>query len=385
MAATVKVRIADLARGGAGVARDDSGRVIFVPFTAPGDLVEVEIVEEKKNYAQGRLVSILESSPVRVEPRCPVFARCGGCQWQHLPYELQWKTKAAGAKHALTRTQVEVSASSGAWEEFPAERIWEYRNRVQARGFGEELGFFEAGSNRRVAVDFCPIARPEINARWALIRKQGASRPNPYKVEIEVLEEGQVREVWNAKHAALGFRQIHDEQNEKLKAWVASAITPGRPLYDLFGGSGNLSRGLIGKASVIHCVDFGAPTGKPPSAPAPADKAVPLASSYFYHRSDVSRWISRQALPTPLMLSSAILDPPREGLGSEFASIAEGLNRLGVVELVAVGCDPDSWARDLSRFQRWGWKVERAAVFDLFPQTPHVESVALLRRPSVNR
>ncbi len=359
------LRIQDLARGGAGVARDESGRVIFVPYTAPGDLVRVEVVEERKNYAQGRLLEVLEPSPVRVQPACPVFGRCGGCQWQHLPYELQWKTKASGVRHALSRTQIELEAAR--WEEFPAERIWEYRNRVQVRGFGQQMGFFEPGTKNLVPVDRCAIARPEINARWSAIREEGSRKEAPYKVEIEVLEDGSVRQAWNAKHAALGFRQIHDEQNARLKAWVAGALTPGRVLYDLFGGSGNLSSGLSGKMTRIHCVDFSAPEAS--SRP---------EQGYHFHRGDVSRWISRQQGTGEE--ASAIIDPPREGLGQSFGAIADGLERLGVGELVAVGCDPDSWARDLSRFRRRGWTLERAAVFDLFPQTSHVESVARLTR-----
>ncbi len=358
------MRIQDLARGGAGVGRDEAGRVIFVPFTAPGDLVQVEIVEEQKNYAQGRLLEVIESSPVRQVPPCSAFMRCGGCQWQHLPYELQWKTKVAGARHAIKRTQV---AFEGEWEEFPAERIWEYRNRVQARGFGGELGFFAEGTKSLVPVDRCEIARPEINAQWARIRAAGAKKPAPFKVEIEVLEDGHVREAWNARHAALGFRQIHDEQNEKLRSWVASVLPPGRVLYDLYGGSGNLSWALREQMLEVHCVDFGAP----------AERSI---GTFRFHRGDVARWISHFEPQTAANDTLAVLDPPREGLGSDFTTIADGLERLRVSQFVAVGCDADAWARDLSRFQRRGWKVTKAAVFDLFPQTPHVESVAMLER-----
>src|SRR4051812_26561964 len=97
------LKIQDLARGGAGVSRDESGRVIFVPYTAPGDVVRVRITEEKKNYAQGELLEVVEPSSIRQKAPCPVFGRCGGCQWQHLPYELQFRTKLQGVVHALSR------------------------------------------------------------------------------------------------------------------------------------------------------------------------------------------------------------------------------------------------------------------------------------------
>src|SRR5690349_20214142 len=120
----IELIIQDLARGGAGVARDASGRVIFVPYSAPGDRVRVRITESKKNYAQAELIELLEPSSLRQQPPCPVFGRCGGCQWQHLPYSLQWETKVKGVLHALGRVQVEPPARL---EELAAERIWEYR------------------------------------------------------------------------------------------------------------------------------------------------------------------------------------------------------------------------------------------------------------------
>ena len=90
----IELEIQDLSRGGAGVARDASGRVIFVPFTAPGDRVRVRVAQAKKqNYANAELLEVVRPAELRQQPVCPVFGQCGGCQWQHLPYSLQWKTK----------------------------------------------------------------------------------------------------------------------------------------------------------------------------------------------------------------------------------------------------------------------------------------------------
>jgi tRNA/tmRNA/rRNA uracil-C5-methylase (TrmA/RlmC/RlmD family) len=362
----VTIQIHDLARGGAGVAREASGRVIFVPYTAPGDKVRVRITQAKKNYAQAELVEILEPSPNRVKPPCPVFGRCGGCQWQHLPYATQWKTKVGGVLQALSRVQVTLP---GPPEELPAKRIWEYRNRVQLRGFGRELGFFAAGTNERVSVDRCAIARPEINAVWEEVRAEGARLPRAYKVEVEVMPDGSVLKSWNSAHGAQGFRQVHDEQNLKLRQWVSGNLTPGGRLLDLYGGSGNLSLGLRSKMSSIDCVDTGSPRDS---------GGIP---GYSFHQAAVAKWIVKKASGNPCpSYQSAILDPPREGLGADFDVIASSLDTLGVSELIAVGCDPDAWARDVSRFLKRGWRLEKAGVLDLFPQTPHVESLALLRR-----
>src|SRR5690606_5211788 len=108
--------------------------------------------------------------------------------------------------------------------------------------------------------------------------------------------------------------------------------------------------------------------------------------TYRFYKSDVGRWLQRRQKEFekghfkskgPV---EAILDPPREGLGDQSHKIAGALETLGASKLVAVGCDPDSWARDLSRLEKYGWRLERFAAFDLFPQTPHIEAVGILIR-----
>lgn len=385
---TQDLQITDISRSGPGVARDSEGRVIFVPYTAPGELARVRIIESKrpdkreskKRYAQGELLEILTPSGVRQKPRCPVFSRCGGCQWQHLPYELQWKTKKSGLEHALSRVNVKVgrtiepdSRTSVQIEDLPAEVIWEYRNRVQLRGefTGERviLGFYGPKSHDVIPIERCDIARAEINDSLPATREEAKKLNRPFKVEIEVAEDGAVHKSWNQGHAAMGFRQVHDAQNEKLRSWVLSAITPGLPLLDLFGGSGNLSLQFIGKSPEIHCVDLSVPRVRPSHCP----------ESFHFHRSSVVNWVKafQEKGGAQGKKWSAVLDPPREGLGSDFTPILEALEKIGVVELLLVGCDVDAWARDFSRILKRGWKFKRIAALDLFPQTPHVESLAL--------
>jgi len=369
-AETLEVKITDLSAAGSGVAREPAGRVVFVPFTLPGDVALVRMKSISKRYALAEIIELREPSPDRTLPRCAVFGRCGGCQWQHVPYELQFRTKVHGLVHSLKRRGIEPAV---ALEELPADRIWEYRNRVQLRGDGERLGFFAPGSHEIVPIERCEIARPEINAALPSARSEGRTR-GAYKLELDVSDTGELRWAWNLGHGALGFRQVHDEQNLKLREWVSSCITPGRLLLDLYGGSGNLSRPIASRMSEVHCVDVGAPANSVAETP------------IRFHRESVKPWLSQVARQGDLASraresggASAILDPPREGLGSDLDAIERGLRALGVVEIVAVGCDADSWAQDLSGFLKRGWKLSRAAALDLFPQTAHVEGIALLR------
>jgi 23S rRNA (uracil1939-C5)-methyltransferase len=358
--------IFDIARSGSGIARTAEGQIVFVPFTAPGDEIVALVESIEKRYAFAKLQRILVPSELRVTPPCPAFARCGGCEWQHLPYALQWKTKVKGLRIALDRVQVVYPEEI---EELPAEEIWNYRNRVQMRGFGEKLGFFARGTNEIIAIDSCAIARPEINSHLEKVRNQGKSLPRPYKVELALNENNQLLEAWNAQHAAMGFRQVHDGQNLKLRNWVANQICDGDLVWDLFGGKGNLSREISARVQEVHCVDIGADS---------QTEVRNAADNFFSYKSDVLKWL-RKLKPRKNNLSlTVILDPPREGLSTARTEILEILEHQQARRLIFVGCDMDAWAQDLSRTLRRSWRISKIAALDLFPQTHHVEALAVL-------
>ena len=369
------IEITDLARGGSGVGRlkgagetEGPGRVIFVPFTIPGDIVRVRVTRVEKRWSSAELLEIIKHSPDRLKAPCAIFGRCGGCQWQHVPYKLQWTTKVLGVTQALQRAHIEMP---GDLSLFPAENPWGYRNRVQLRGVRDELGFYQAGTHDLVSVDRCEIARAPINEAWDQTKKEGSALGKAYKVEVEVLENGSIRRSWDSRHGFSGFRQVNDEQNANLREWVSRMISPEREIFDLYGGSGNLSLGLASRMKLIHCVDMSSPSEAPEGTPV----------HFRFHKKAVLAWLREQTRNSKKSNSqsrSAILDPPREGLGKEFEEIADALEKLGVHQIIAVGCDPDAWARDLSKFLARGWKLENAAVLDFFPQTPHVESVGVL-------
>jgi 23S rRNA (uracil1939-C5)-methyltransferase len=365
----ILLEITGLSRSGSGVGRDASGRVIFVPFSAPGDQVRVEVVAEEKRYAEARLLEVLRPSPQRVQPPCPVFGRCGGCEWQHLPYELQWSTKREGVRHALARVGVESAALR--FEEIPADQVWEYRNRVQLRGFGDAVGFYARRSKTLVPIEKCHIARPELNAFLENVREGGKSRRREYKAELEVFPSGVITISWNASHSAQGFRQVHDEQNARLQQWVDQHLSGSPVLLDLYGGSGNLSLGLAERFGEIHCVDVSAPEER-------TDK---MQENFQPHRSAVLPWLRTFAGKlgsSPKV--DVILDPPREGLGPDLPEIIEILKTLPVGRVLLIGCDADSWARAVARLIRHGWDLTSVGALDFFPQTHHVEALAVLDR-----
>lgn len=375
----ITLEITDLSRGGAGFGRDEKGRAVFVPFTMAGDHVKVKLTKAKSKFAEGYVMEIITPSPERIEARCEVFGQCGGCQWQHIPYPQQWETKQQGVLNSLSLNNIKLDSPKHpvTVDAFPAENIWHYRNRVQLRGFKDEIGFYANQSNELVPIEQCHIAHPHINDALTQTKAKAQDKKfkQPYKVELNLTIDGDVSPTWNDEHASSGFRQVNDEQNDTLKKWIADTIPHTQPLLDLYGGSGNLSQQFIDQVDAIHCVDLSTPNNE--------NDVASLGENFTFHRASVEKWL--KLLSTKQLLAkhsrwTALIDPPREGLGKNGESMVEVLKKYKVKNIVLVGCKTDPWSRDIALFIQHGWTLKKIAMLDFFPQTYHVESVAYLVR-----
>src|SRR5215467_8094861 len=165
----VDLKIQDIAFGGKGVAREQ-GKAVFVPYTIEDELVSVEIVREKKQFAEAELVEVKQSSPDRVTPECPYFGRCGGCAYQHISYEHQLAIKWRQVRNALQRI--------GKLKDVPMRPIiaspkqYGYRNRITVHTQDGVIGFFRRDSHRLIDIEQCPISRDEVNGALAQLRAQ---------------------------------------------------------------------------------------------------------------------------------------------------------------------------------------------------------------------
>lgn len=371
--------ITDLSRSGSGVGHDQSGRAVFVPYTAPGDVVRVKLQKQKRNFAEAKLIEIIEASPIRVTPRCLVYTQCGGCQLQHLPYEMQWQMKLEGVRESLRRARVNEPED---WINYPAHQTWEYRNRIQLRGNKRVLGFFARNSNTLIPIQRCEIVDPMINQALDSVREEARHFTKPFKVEIGISSDGSVQRSWNQEHAASGFRQVNDEQNRNLQQWIKKIVTaiPRKKLIDLYGGSGNLSLPLVDYADEIHCIDT--------NINVPEETRQSLPGYFYFHQSNVLDWLQQRVKAIQqnrFRLNGepwlAVCDPPRAGLGHDATAMISALHHHHVDTLLWIGCKTDAWSRDLATCLQYGWKLEKVAVLDFFPQTYHVETAAVLRRP----
>jgi len=426
----VSLQIDTLAYGGKGVGRLD-GKAVFVPLTAPGDHVLCRLVQDRKRYAEGEIVELLDPSTQRRPPPCPVFGDCGGCQWQHLPYGVQghWKERIfndtlrrqAGVEDAVFRPLV------------PAPREWGYRSRVQFKcrqaAGGFVMGFYRRGSHFVVDVPSCPIAVPRLNDLLAHFRQWLAASPCPElipQVDMEFDDEAKVRVVVHhlggessvladylrplAEDAGIslflqsgrketlrrvcgeqdlhihplgpgqqrlaygpgGFAQINLEQNRLLvEHLLAEAALDGKQrVLELFCGMGNFSLPLALQAQEVIGIENYAP------AIEHATVNARLNGIYNTRFHAVTAEAAIRQLPVAADCDLVVLDPPRTGA----YPVMRELLRTKPARIIYISCDPVTLARDLVPLLHGGYTVRSCRPVDLFPQTYHTESVTVLQR-----
>lgn len=352
--------------------------VIFVEGALPGERASVKLTRSHKSYWEAELVKVLRPSPERVQPPCPVFGRCGGCQWQHLAYPAQVRAKEQILIHQLSRaTRISEDELRSRLKSHPAPSAFGYRARLQARGDERGIGFFAAASHSIAYTDHCPVAHPDIQKAWSTFLlerplRELAKATGQFKIEWTREDNGQVLEALNRKHGAFGFTQVNPEQNQILTSITAELAGSGGVLFDLYGGNGNLSDRLASKFRQIISVDSFNDGGDP------ATTKVPEAGRVFV-KQGVEEFLNEQRWRDwgISKVDCVIADPPRNGLREAAGQIA-GLN---TPRILLVSCDPSTLARDLTTFTSGTssrYRVERIHLIDMFPQTYHLETVVLL-------
>jgi len=377
------IQITALAAGGDGVARDANGRVTFVPRTAPGDRVRVELVKQTKSFARAELVEIVTPSPTRVEPPCEYFrAGCGGCQWQHVARDAQLAAKqaiVAGALRNIPNLVVEAIRD-------PAPP-YGWRRRARFHVHAGKVGLYAMASHRLIALDHCPQLEPSLDAALRVIA--GSSLPDGELTLVRGMAGGiavGIERPWRAAASIVGRAQIvgviagdarHGEPILEIEPGLfagpwdfAQASTPGNAeliaiaraalgrgpgrLLELYAGAGNFTRGFVDDAWAVAATDVIAPTN------APGRFEVGTAA-------DV---LARVQGP----FDAIVLDPPRTGAADALA----GILRHAPKTILYISCDPATLARDLSRLVEAGYRADRAWPVDVMPQTAHVEVVCRL-------
>ncbi len=337
--------------------------MVFVPGTAPGDVVNVRITNRKPRFLEGEVVEIIEAGPSRRQPPCAVADSCGGCCWQHVDYPEQIRQKEKILRDSLRKVE---KLQPFTWGEFiPAPEEFHYRNRVQLHVRGGKFGFFSKGTHDLVPITRCWIAEDKINYRIAKLTAAELTSP---RLEIAVRTDGEMVLMSDQRdpEEAL-FSQVNTAQNENLIRLLESSIKI-QPdwILDLYCGSGNLTKPLAKKfpGTSILAADLSRT----------AIELAPKLANVNFQAGDVAKILREfQVKPGAGLI---VLDPPRTGCEPD---VIHELVRLNPKQIVYISCNPTTFARDAERLLANGqFRVESVQGLDMFPQTEHVELISSL-------
>lgn len=392
----IELEIASLTNLGEGVARRD-GWVVFVAGALPGERVRARVWHNAKNFSRADLAEVLEPSPSRVEPRCPLFGTCGGCQYQNLDYaaQLEWKTRQVSELlERLGKISFPVAPCRG------SPKIYGYRSKItphfERPRAGEKkfpIGFLAAGTARRlVDIPQCPIATDKINAALPAVRERvraqaaaGGFRKGATLLLRETLEgvATDPKAPVSERVGALTLKFVAGDffQNNPfvLPEFVNFAVTAARGdgacnyLVDTYCGSGLFAL----SAAPFFKETLGVEVGNDAVVKARENARANGLSERCGFVAGSAEIIFSQ-VKFPASETALIIDPPRRGCDDAFLS---QLLAFAPKRVVYVSCGPDTQARDLRILLDSGdYALETVQPFDLFPQTRHIENIAVLAR-----
>ena len=406
----IELEIATLTNLGSGLGRvqiehgktkpeNSSGWVVMVPFTLPGERVRVRVFRNQKNFSEADLVEVLTPSPHRVTPPCPVFGRCGGCQYQHFTYQeqLAWKQR-----------QVTELLRHMAGVEFPVAPVipspkeFGYRSKITPHfnpprdpAVAPPIGFLRQGTRFDIVdVPRCPIATDAINHRLAAVRADVHARAAAGEFsrgstvllreasgEVTTDYEAIVTETVGDLKLRFLARDFFQNNPFILPAFTGyvrtqAAASGARFLVDAYCGSGLFALSAAPAFEKVAGVELSASSIAFARENAAANG---IANTTFQAGDAASIFAGLDAAFIPAD-TAVVIDPPRKGCDESFLA---QLFAFGPRAVVYVSCDPATQMRDLKQFLAAGYHLTAVQPFDLFPQTRHLECVISLQKNAV--
>lgn len=399
----IELELTEIVYGGNAFGRH-AGKAVFVPYGLPGERVEARLTDDRKRYAVAELVRVLTPAPARVTPRCPLFGpgQCGGCQWQHMDYPAQ-----LAAKEKIVRDQLARFAGLPDATVYPtiaSPDPWAYRTHATMHATDEgRLGYVATDNRRLVPITHCNILRPELLDLLRSVSPEDIAGARRVRLQVGSASDDRLRiatdtgdpldeptsppasdanerdiipQEANVHYTLFGrsfqvtggsFFQVNLPQAAALVELVLRrlALTGSERVLDLYAGVGLFTAFLAAESRQVTAIEN--------SPLAARDAQVNLApfGNVLYIGDTVEN-----ALPTVSgRFDAAVVDPPRSGIGPKaLAALLD--QRPG--RIVYVSCDPSSLARDVKALREAGYHFIDAQPVDMFPQTYHVETVALL-------
>ena len=383
----LEVEVERILPGGMGLAHA-GGKTVFVSLAAPGDRLRIRIDRQQGNVLFASIQEIITPSPVRIEPPCPYFGRCGGCDFQQLNYEAQLAAKVEIIRDCLHRIARLENVPDVVVSQSPKE--WRYRMRATWQIDEEQrrIGYYERGSRRVCDVADCAILQPELQqtlegvraTEWsefppglkhldAVAGENGVSLSPEFAgfntTELSLTVGGEVYQ-YNAQ----AFFQVNPSLLQSLTEFALEEYS-GSAALDLYCGVGLFTLPLARRFQKVIGVESNSTSirfaRRNLQRAGLTNARVTNATVTDWFRSD-----AKNVGPLDLVL----LDPPRAGAESV---VINGIINMHPMSISYVSCDPATLARDLKKLIAGGYDISAIAGFDLFPQTHHVETVVRLR------
>lgn len=417
----VTLKFDTMAQGGEGLAREENGRVVFVPYAITGETARVEIVEAKRGFARGRILEILDASPDRITPRCPHFPPypnngkpvgeglwCGGCQWQHMSYEAQLRFKTQIVRDQFTR--VAKMPAAPILPILPSKKEWFYRNNMQFVVNQEgKLCLRASDSHTLVPIQVCYIMDEPLGEMFQTLELDPesfdgvtlrAGETTGDKFIILESEDPEVPEIETDEPVSMAFRsgdetvsilgrvgleekigartfqvtpdsffQVNTSMAQTLVDLVTEYLAPRTTdvLLDAYGGVGLFGLTLANQVAKVIEIEE-----NPYAVEDAQENSLDLTNV------EILKGRVQELLPKiESAIDIIVVDPPRSGL--ERAAL-DAMVKKGPRVIAYVSCDTATLARDVARFVELGYQLVRVQPVDMFPQTHHIECVVELKR-----
>lgn len=404
--AEITLKLHDMGSRGDAVARHE-GRVVFVPLGIPGETVRVKLVHEESRYARAEILEVLEPAAERVPPPCPYFGVCGSCQWQHIAYDAQLDLKRQIVHSQLTRYGKQESPDVR--PVLGMDEPWAYRNHVQLAVDPQgKLGYQALKSHEVVPVEACLITHPLLDEVWEafdleidtltrvslrvgiatgeqLVMFEGQGDLPVLETDLPVSclykisdEEIVVMAGQSYYHEQLlerafrisgpSFFQVNTLQAERLLETMLDYLAPvaGDRVLDAYCGVGTWALSLAPYVESVVGIESSSWAIEDAVANTAEDEGV----DFIY--GDVEQVLASMNQT----FNAVILDPPRAGCGPQ---VLQALAQVRPDRMIYMSCDPGALARDVAQLDALGYDLVQVQPVDVFPQTFHLECVALLR------
>ncbi len=383
----IEIELTGIAHLGEAIGKYD-GKVVFVPYGIPGEIVKVKIIKDEGDYLRGEISEIIVPSFYREQPPCKLFGICGGCSFQNVTYSYQTKLKEIVVIEQLKRIGGFENPEEFTNLTIKAQNPYNYRNRGDFSINREKrLGFKIRGTHKFIHVEYCYIMHDQINKILSLLQEKNPKRKthnitirygiytDTYLVQpaidVTQIETGQpfYKEKLLGKEfqiSAPSFFQVNTYQAERLIQSVLGYLSKeDRVVIDAYAGVGTFSVFIAEKVERVIAIEE--------SRSAFKDAQINIKG--FDNISYLCKKTEEALLDQNIQGDAIVIDPPRVGCMKE---VLEAIAEKRIRKVVYVSCEPSTLARDLKYLKEKGYRLVKVQPVDMFPQTCHIENVALM-------